>query len=465
MKILQLTAENVKRLKVVNITPEPGLNQVTGKNGHGKSSVLDSIWWAVGGKKQIQAVPVRKGCESARVRLDLGELIVERTFTAAGTTTITVRNPVGAAKGTPDKKLPAFQSPQDILDALVGSLSFDPLAFANKRAREQYDELKPLVNLDVDIEALELANEQDFKRRTEANRDLKSKQAQAEGVTYAENLPEARVDERALLTSMEEAAAFNAQLEGRKGRREQAERSVLSARRDAENLRQLSSTEHEKAEKQIADLERELEEFKRIAFADADEFQRRAVQADNTADSLAAKLASAELLPDPFDIAELRAKVDEARIINRELGYRDQKNALLDEVKALHQYSQEMTQKMESREKTKAAALAKAVMPVEGLSLAAGAVLLNGLPFDQASDAERLRVSVAIAMAANPTLRVIRIKDGSLLDDEGIEMLAQMATERDYQVWLERVDNSGEIGIVMEDGAVKKKPEPVAEGK
>jgi hypothetical protein len=81
-------------------------------------------------------------------------------------------------------------------------------------------------------------------------------------------------------------------------------------------------------------------------------------------------------------------------------------------------------------------------------------VTYRGLPFDQASSAEQLRVSVAIAMAAHPKLRVLRIKDGSLLDERSLAMLEEMAEAADYQVWVERVDTSGAVGIVMEDGAI-----------
>ena len=59
-------------------------------------------------------------------------------------------------------------------------------------------------------------------------------------------------------------------------------------------------------------------------------------------------------------------------------------------------------------------------MPVEGLGFGAGIVTFNGLPFDQASTAEQLRVSVAIAMAANPKLRVLRIKHGNDLDADNL---------------------------------------------
>ncbi len=69
--------------------------------------------------------------------------------------------------------------------------------------------------------------------------------------------------------------------------------------------------------------------------------------------------------------------------------------------------------------------------------------------------AEKLRASVSIAMAMNPKLRVIRVRDGSLLDEDGLRLLAEMADKSDYQIWIERVDSSGKVGFVLEDGHLK----------
>jgi hypothetical protein len=81
--------------------------------------------------------------------------------------------------------------------------------------------------------------------------------------------------------------------------------------------------------------------------------------------------------------------------------------------------------------------------------------MLNGVPFDQASDAEQLRASVAIAMSAKPKLRVIRVRDGSLLDENGMKLLADMADEFDCQVWCEYVGTDSPTGFVLEDGHLK----------
>lgn len=66
MKIISLQAENVKRLTAVSITPDGNLVQISGRNGQGKTSVLDAIWWALEGAANIQAEPIRKGADEAQ---------------------------------------------------------------------------------------------------------------------------------------------------------------------------------------------------------------------------------------------------------------------------------------------------------------------------------------------------------------------------------------------------------------
>ena len=98
--------------------------------------------------------------------------------------------------------------------------------------------------------------------------------------------------------------------------------------------------------------------------------------------------------------------------------------------------------------------MAAAAFPVVGLGFNDNGVTFNGVPFSQASSAEQLRVSVAMGLALNPTLRVVLIRDGSLLDDDSLAMVATMAAEKDSQVWIERVGHGEETSVVIEDGAV-----------
>jgi ABC-type histidine transport system ATPase subunit len=114
-------------------------------------------------------------------------------------------------------------------------------------------------------------------------------------------------------------------------------------------------------------------------------------------------------------------------------------------------FTKEITRIMEDKEDS----LAKAKMPIKGLGISDTGVTYNDIPFGQLSSSEQLKVSLAIAMALNPKLKVIRITDGSLLDKENMEIIKKMAEEKDYQVWVEKVSDEGEIGFYIEDGEVK----------
>lgn len=109
---------------------------------------------------------------------------------------------------------------------------------------------------------------------------------------------------------------------------------------------------------------------------------------------------------------------------------------------------------IEECEKSKAEALAAAHMPVEGLELGDDVVLYRGVPLEQAGDATRLKVSAALGFALNPTIRVALIRQGSLLDENALADVAQIAADHHGQVWIERVGTAGPVGFVIENGRV-----------
>ncbi len=437
MKIIALQAENVKKLTAVHIKPDGNMVEITGKNGQGKTTVLDCIWWALAGKENIQAVPIRKGAEQARIRLDLGELIVTRVFKKdkAGelTTTITVENEKGAR----------FSSPQAMLDGLLGSLTFDPLAFSRMAPREQFNQLRALVP-GVDFESIDGLNRADFQKRADLNRRAKEAQGAAASIPLDENVP-ARVNAAELVDQMQNAATLNADIETRKGRREAARNRLKECQDGAVQAHNQGEVD---ALKILEDAKVNAAKTREAARIKHDTLHAEAVDLEK-------KLAEAPELPQPVDVAALRAKVAEAETINGAVDRWEKRNAYLKTAADLDEQAKVLTKAMEDREADKRAKISAAQLPVEGISFGDGQVLMAGVPFEQASDAEQLRASIAIAMALNPKLRVIRVRDGSLLDEESMKLLGQMADARDYQVWVERVDGSGKVGFVLEDGHVK----------
>lgn len=447
MRVISLQAENFKRLQVVEIVPDGDVVTISGANGSGKSSLLDSIATALGGAEETPAMPIRRGEESARIRLDLGDVVVTRRFRAGRDPQLVVESADGAR----------YPSPQRMLDELVGRIAFDPLAFARARPKEQLETLRPLVKLTVDLDALERASTADYEARRDVNREVARLRAQADGIVVGDEplpTPEEMESLDALARELAEAGERNAARE-----REAAERARmardLEAHRDAHRHGQ---RQVEGVEAQIAKLQAEIESRRGEIEAIRGEMARRREAGEALADAVH-KLEADRPLGDPIDTAALAARVAEVRRANEavetERRRRASRAAIEEEHAAKKARAASLTDAIQRRTDEKRAALAAASYPVPGLALGDVGVLLDGVPFEQASQAQKVRVSCALAMAANPKLRVLLVRDGSLLDDAGLAALAEATAAGGYQLWIERTDTSGRVGIVMEDGRVR----------
>ncbi len=421
MRIVKLYAENVKRLKVVAIAPDGSVVRITGANASGKTSLLDAIYWALAGKRATSQKPVRDGEESAVIKLDLGEIRVTRKFSAEGSTSVVVESLEGAR----------FPSPQALLDKLLGELSFDPLSFSRAEPKKQLDTLRGLVRIDVDIDALDGQNARDYEERTEWNRTVRSMTDRTKtlkgGVDEAMDVTP--IDQSVLVDQIAKAVEHNGNIA-----REREMRKGVSLR-ESDLAAQIQTA--------TSDIERMV--------------QKKRLLQEQLA-SLEAQRADWPEIPDTIDVVPLRQEAAEADRTNQHrAAQRRQREAYAhatSELSVAHDHADRLTRQIEDRNAEKARAIAAATMPVPGLSFGAGGVLFNGLPFDQASTAEQIRVSMGIAMALNPKLRVVLVRDASLLDATSLAIIEEMAETHDFQIFLEMVDTGSGVGILLEDGSV-----------
>lgn len=435
MKILRFTAENIKKLKVVSITPTGAVVEITGANGSGKTSVLDAIFYALGGAKDIPSQPIRRGQTKAHVALDLGDITVIRKFSKDTGTSLVVEAKNGAR----------YPTPQRMLDELFGKLTFDPLAFSRMEPKKQLEQIRSMVKLELDVDQLDLDNASNFQQRTDLNREIKSLDAQGFGFTFPDDTPDEEIDISKLAGELEEIAKKNAAIVNEQARRTRIALEISDRTREAERIR----INKQKLEREIQALQ-----------STVDECEKNAKAIDAEADQVRIELNSLPAIGESLDSSEIRTLMSQAQAINQAVGRKKQQSAIFASAKARRAKVDELTEAMAARTNAKQKAIAEAKMPIDGLSFGDGEVVYNDLPFSQASAAEQLRISVAVAMAANPKLRVLRIEDGSLLDEKSMKILGEMATAADYQVWIERVDTTGKVGIVMEDGSVKGAPVP-----
>ncbi len=432
MKITQLRVENFKRIGIVEIEPSGPTVVVAGRNAQGKSSALDAIACALGGTRLAPQRPIRDGADTATVTVTTDDgMTVTRTWTASGST-LKVENAEGMG----------VRSPQAWLDKRIGALSFDPLGFLRDKPADQVARLRELAG--VDTRAIDAEHAAAFEARTAVNRDGKALAARVEAMPYHDGAES--ISTAAVLAEIE-AANVKAQ-------------QVRDVSAEAARLRTDAGRHEYRAEmsaRQMADIAAQIEALNKRAAQASDE-RSNALAAAADLRARAAKLGSdAELIEVP-DVAPLRAKLATAEAQNQKVRENADRARLTAELDALRQKSGELSAKLGELTARKASMLAEAKMPIDGIGFGGDGVTHQGVPLSQASSAEQLRVSTAMGLAANPHLRVILIREGSLLDEDGLRAVSEMAETADAQVWVEVV-GSGPVGaVVIEDGAVKVTP-------
>jgi chromosome segregation ATPase len=402
LRIVDLKVQNIKRIRAVHITPNGDSTVILGgKNGAGKTSVLDAIQMALGGSRAIPSDPVRHGAKRGSIVADLGDLVVERVIAKDGQTTLTVRDADGIKQ----------RSPQTILDELCSRIAFDPLAFMLMDPAKQNEVLRQLLGLD--FSKLDAERERCYSQRTDRGRDAKSARASADSIQVPAETPDAVVSVADLIAQL----------------------------RAAHEARDARATHERRVAEARAEVERAEHELKQA-------------EARAMAKRMAVKSLEREAVPPAADPAPIERQLAAAESTNRHVHLRGQRDALEQKATALEAEVERLAARIADIDAEKTAAIAARPFPVPGLTLGQTGPMLEQVPLEQASAAQKLRVSVAIGLAMNPRLKVLLVRDASLLDEQSLALVAQMAAEGGAQVWLERVGDGDPTAVVIADGQV-----------
>jgi len=436
MLITALEITDYKRVRKVAITPEADRHIILigGKNAAGKSSTLDALTAAFGGAKQLALDPVRHGAEEAAiyVELDGGKLTIDRTIDPDGKTKLEVRDAEGAVR-----------RPQEVLDKLVGARFLDPLAFLALPAKEQRAQLMKLIPDARRIEDLDSKRARAFDRRTEIGRDLTKADGELARLEVAE------------VGKAIDVAALNEEIRKLTETQQIGQRAEL-AMQGAAARRSDAKRRFEAAEIEILELEKRLEAVR----ARRDESKAvldQAARAEATAvvelDAAAAEWQKLQPRRDQVD-ADLKRADEHNRTVYAAEAQAKRREETTTAVAKLKAHREDCTKALETIDKRKAEILVAAKLPVDGLSISDDGIELAGVPFVQASASERLRVALALAIAGSPGLGDVWIRDGALLDDDALELVAKHAAAAGKRVWIERVGTKDPGVIVIRDGQV-----------
>ena len=422
MKILKFQAENVRGIKVVEIAPDGDIVTLSGKNGAGKSSVLDSIQATLCGGD----LPLRKGAEKGKVEITIGDYVVSRVITTK-TDRLIVKNKDGAT----------YPSPREFLEKLVGPMSINPLSFIHLKGRDQLAvlfKLCPELQTGLaDVEAKIAAAKQE---RRDLLRDGQRLRVELEKMPTHSDAPTEFVSLAALTMQLHAAMDANRAIEEM--------RAGVADQERIHNTLVASVASYEHA---VLEAQKKLDDAK-SALTDA-----RANLADCGASLSADKTSLAQM--DAVDTTIIANKMATAEDANRKLRENQALEAKNAEKSALGARFSAKGKEMEALEAAKSNLLTNSKVPVAGLSVENEEVVFNGISVDQLSTSEKVRVGAAIAVAQNPKAQIILCDDISLLDSTSMKVLCEVC--HGFQLWMVANDESGDVGILIEAGEVAAK--------
>lgn len=399
-RVCGLKIENFLGVKAVEITPDPKTNVISieGANEAGKTSIVDAMMAALTG--DIPDNPIHDDAKKAGCIVDLGEIVVELRITEKSKKLI-VRSKEGLE----------YSSPQSVLNKLFQTVTIDPLKFIDLKAKDRWDYLLEATGKGDEIEAIDEKAKRLFDNRTIVNRKVKELTNKLFGVPEGEDAEEVKITEL-----VQKLKTLNVAEDDRNS----AAKSVQEWMHEADGLR----LRLQELEKCIQNTQEKLNAFPSIA---------------DKIEALEVTIASAE-----DTNATIRA-TNSANELRRELATEQS-------------MSTDLTKKMGELSTQKDDILKNSKLPVKGLLFDGDRLIIDDIPFDSMAMSAKLKISMMIAAALNPTLRIMRIGRGNDLDSKSMIQLKSFCKSNNYQVWMEYVAdepvNRGEQSFFIIDGSI-----------
>lgn len=400
MKISKLEIENVKRVKAVSLEPtQNGLTVIGGRNNQGKTSVLDSIAWALGGDKFKPTSARRDGSvvpPYLHVEMDNG-LVVERK---GENSSLKVIDPAGRKGG------------QQLLNEFVEQLALDLPRFMELNSKDKANVLLKTIGVEDQLRKLDLDESTTFNRRRELGRIALQKQKYADELPLYPDVPKEPISASELILRQQEILAKNGE-----NQRLRNEYANMVKRHDEllEKLRAMQA-EFDDLTAKIAIAKKPTEDL-----------------IDESTDEIRESLLNIESIN-----AKVRANGERERAEIEAEQYRKDYDALTDELDQIRS--------------DRAKLLDSADLPLPGLSVADGELTYNGVKWDCMSGSDQLKTATAIVRRLNPKCGFVLLDKLEQMDIDTLREFGQWLESEGLQAIATRVSTGDECSIIIEDG-------------
>lgn len=409
IKINKLEIENVKRVKAVKIEPTAsGLTILGGNNNQGKTTVLDSIAWALGGNKYRPSQAHREGSVTPpNIHLVLSNgLVVERK---GKNSDLKVTDPSGQKAG------------QNLLDSFVEELAINLPKFMEMTNKEKANTLLQIIGVGQQLFELEQEETRVYNERRAVGQIQDQKEKYAKEQPYFPEAPKELVSINDLI---------------------QQQQAILGRNGENQRKRQNLATIQANHDRQVADIQRleaqlaQMKEQLQLTAADLDIAKRDALSLqDESTDELERNIAEID------DInRKVRANMDKDKAETDALEYKNKYDAL--------------TAQIEEVRKAKTELLTNADLPLPELSVVDGELVYKGQKWDNMSGSDQLKVSTAIVRKLKPECGFILLDKLEQMDMNALKEFGLWLEQEGLQAIATRVSNGEECTIIIEDGYV-----------
>ena len=403
VKINSLEIENVKKVKAVKLEPsEKGLTIIGGKNGQGKTSVLDSIAWALRGDKHKPSKAQRDGSlipPNLHIVLSNG-LIVERK---GKNSDLKVTDPNGQRAG------------QQLLNEFVEQLALDLPKFMEVSNKEKAKTLLRIIGAEKELAELETAEQNLYNDRTAIGRIADQKKKYADEMTFYDGVPAEIISASELIKQQQDILAKNGENQRKREQKEKYERELAEAQ-----------TAFDIASKRLSEARENAETARKNAIDLLDESTEELELNIRNIDQLNAKI---------------RSNLD--------------KEKAEEEAKHYAAKYDELTTKIYDVRKKKKELLDNADMPLDGLSVDNGELTYKGSKWDCMSSSDQLKTAAAIVRRLNPDCGFVLMDKLEQMDGDTLKEFGAWLEAEGLQVIATRVSTGDECTVIIEDGYVK----------
>lgn len=403
VKISEFQLENVKRIKAVQCEPtQNGITVIGGKNNQGKTSVLDSIAWALGGDRFRPSQAQREGSvipPYIKIKLSNG-IIVERQ---GKNSSLKVIDPSGNKGG------------QQLLNEFIESFALNLPKFMEANAKEKADILLRIIGVGDKLFELEKEENEIYNSRHAIGQIAAQKQKYADEMAHYDGVPDDLLSASDLIQEQQAILLRNAE--------NKKKRERLSELRE----------QKQRLQQALEECEKEL----KIAELSAAELEDRST----------AELEESIQKIDEINV-KIRSNLDKERAEEEAHRYQEQYN--------------ELSVKLENIRSEKKKLLESADLPLPGLSVEDGEITLNGMKWDNMSGSDQLKAATAIIRRLNPKCGFVLVDKLEQMDLDTLCDFGHWLEREGLQVIATRVSTGDECSIVIEDGYSSVPADPAA---